>query len=542
MATAQPSAAWGVLAAGPTFRQNLHEEVNRNDDHTRRKRAKVALACQRCKKRKQKCDGAYPCSKCEALDLHCEYVVPSKPMPFGKNHYIESLECRVAELETLLATHGIDELSSDHWNHGPTMPGHPEPDFDDVRASPHSDATSEGVLEWQDDIDPVVSVLRSLSLDVNGSGYIGASSHVALGRLFSFLGSRSPNREASGGIRRPFRSAVVQDSRTEPAELPIELSEVPSEIADRLLAGYLRHIATRFPVIHSVWARSLHTRRHSLSDTFERSTLHLVYAAAGRFLETAGETGDFGARGHYESASQSLGAILDYNDIRTAQTLMLMAVYCLRDSVGLGAWTYSRTALLIAIDRGLHRQARGMSELTLPNELRKRFFWACYSFDRQISIPMGRPFGISDRDIDLEMPLDIDEDSLEGQVASYDLGSSQPSRSTTLTSFIRIVELRKIESEIQQTIYRVDRTTPVKDDVINQFLGRLTEWKANIPADTKRFKDVEGLPFDGYDFYVRYCSFSTLALLTTSSLCSTTNASDCCSTLPSSDGMLRCDF
>jgi hypothetical protein len=42
------------------------------------------------------CDGAHPsCLKCQDLGAVCEYIVPSKPMPFGKNHYLKALEDRL---------------------------------------------------------------------------------------------------------------------------------------------------------------------------------------------------------------------------------------------------------------------------------------------------------------------------------------------------------------------------------------------------------------------------------------------------------------
>ena len=177
-------------------------DVDENDDEgslQRGKRSRVALACLRCKTRKQKCDGNQPCSKCSKTEQQCEYVIPQKPMPFGKQHYIKALEHRVAELETILANHGLVEPSSDHWAIS-------EPHSTQVKTS--GDATtsattasqsparsvisasdlSDHVLDWQDGVDSVSSVLRSLSLDVNGSGYVGASSHVAFGRLFSFIG------------------------------------------------------------------------------------------------------------------------------------------------------------------------------------------------------------------------------------------------------------------------------------------------------------------------------------------------------------------
>ena len=620
----------------------------------RAKRPRVALACQRCKARKQKCDGRQPCSKCLPAGTACEYVVPHKPMPFGKNQYIKSLERRVAELETLLAHRGVAEVGTDHWGatHGaataanqaameqqqqqqqllsssaPPAPaavhsGRPPsaPSENHSKASSpmslglghglshsqthsqtHNYANSsaqparnretardpdEAILEWQDGgLDSVVSVLRSLSLDVNGSGYIGASSHVALGRLFRFLDRSNSNGGGGGGggggssdrsppatvaaatagnigghhlnqhqqhgqyfadnasiVRRRSSSfhqlsmgarieamttggsgsvdaAVDTDAMSHASETPataaaaaaavepIDFADVPSNVADRLYVGYIKNIMTRFPVVHSVWLRQVHHRRHALTDVFEATILHLTYATAARFIETTGESGPYHAQRHYASAMRALDTMLEYNDTRTIQALMLMAIYCLRDPAGPGAWTCSRMALLVAIDHGLHRQTKAVAQVrSMESELRKRLFWACYCFDRQISIPMGRPLGISDRDIDIALPLDIDEDMTDEQLAVVQLPVrvSPADPSTSLTSFVLIAQLRQIESDIQETIYRVDNKSGaphIDDAVIDGFLERLERWKALIPHDTTVVKDIPGFPYDGYYFYV----------------------------------------
>lgn len=489
------------IESWPSWHSHLDDDENESSS-VRGKRSRVALACQRCKTRKQKCDGNHPCTKCKANNQNCEYVIPQKPMPFGKQQYIKALEQRVAELETILATHGMAELGSDHWREN-TVPAAAATIATSVSESPTRTGTSESdlneaVLDWQDGVDSVSSVLRSLSLDVNGSGYVGASSHIAFGRLFSFIGGRDRRQSMT-----PRQHSAANDHQLAPAsESLIEFIEMPDDIADRLFDGYLKHIATRWPVIHSVWARELHTRRYALTEVFEATILHLVYATSGRFIETTGESGNFYAKRHYTSAVQQLDTILAFNDVRSVQALMLMAIYCLRDPVGAGAWICSRTALLIAIDHGMHRQTKALSILSMGSQLRKRLFWACYSFDRQISIPMGRPFGISDRDIDIDLPLDINEDTTETQLITLGFTPAQNSRSTTLTSFILIVQLRRIESDIQQTIYRVDKSNVPDDSVVDDFLSQLNMWKAKIPRDTRHLRDMGNVPFDGYDYYV----------------------------------------
>ena len=56
----------------------------------------------------------------------------------------------------------------------------------------------------------------------------------------------------------------------------------------------------------------------------------------------------------------------------------------------------------MCIELGLHRQRRS-SKISLKSELNKRIFWSCYWHEREIAMALGRPPGISDHDVDVEV-------------------------------------------------------------------------------------------------------------------------------------------
>lgn len=455
-------------------------------------------------------------------------------MPFGKNQYIKALERRVNELEGCLVKGGLPVPGRDHWQYLPRPEAAETEDSKSINSGPSSEQETsltrrrdtaagdepegaegedeeEAVFEWQQGFDSMVGVLRDLSLDVNG-GYIGASSHITMGRL---LGSIVKSKKKPLSV--PIDSSGMEGSNENVMShvmLPGMIEDVSDEaegfenidprVADRLLVGYEKHISTRFPLLSTPWIRRLHKRRLSITDTYERSTLHLVYGAGGRFLETTGEVGNFNPEHHHDEALKDLDVILQYHDTRSVTILALLAVFCLRAPVGPGAWAYNRLAMLIAIDLGLHRQPR-TKKVSFELEMRKRIFWSCYAFDRQISIPLGRPFAISDQDIDVPLPFDVDEENEDVAVlekaASFDQNTRRAT-SSSMSSFLHVVRLRKIESKIQQTVYRVDQTTGVPDAVIDGFLDELSTWKSLIPLDTRKKTDLEARAFDGYDYYV----------------------------------------
>lgn len=207
---------------------------------------------------------------------------------------------------------------------------------------------------------------------------------------------------------------------------PHAFAHIPPLIADRMLAGYLTHASTAFPILHSPALRDLHARRAGgLTSAYEVCVLHLVYAIGGRFLETTGvEAGRFFPEHHHTAALKLLDAILQLHDVRSVQTLMLLAIHCLRAPQGPGAWTYVGLVMRIAVDLGLHRRTAAMQQADarrprLMHELTKRLFWSCYNLDRQVSITLGRPFTISDRDIDVPLPLEVDEAVTDAGLAAW---------------------------------------------------------------------------------------------------------------------------
>jgi hypothetical protein len=82
--------------------------------------------------------------------------------------------------------------------------------------------------------------------------------------------------------------------------------------------------------------------------------------------------------------------------------------------------------------------------------------------------------------------------------------SHRPDPSTSLSCFIHIIRLRKIESHIQQSIYRVDKHKILSRSKIDYFLSILEEWRSTSPPPFAE-SDTEVYSYDGiYYFEVYY--------------------------------------
>jgi hypothetical protein len=140
------------------------------------------------------------------------------------------------------------------------------------------------------------------------------------------------------------------------------------------------------------------------------------------------------------------------------------------------------TTMRYCIDHGLHRQAPSLTPGL--DERRKRIFWTAYMLERSVARTMGRPHSISDRDIDVGLPANID-DELDGEeeiIVAIAESKQNSSRITSLSPAIHIFRLQQIDSKISHTVCRVDKdVASIKPHKVARLRTALEEWKAGIP-------------------------------------------------------------
>ena len=82
-----------------------------------------------------------------------------------------------------------------------------------------------------------------------------------------------------------------------------------------------------------------------------------------------------------------------------------------------------------------------------------------------------------------------------------------------MTTFIHLIRLKRIESEIQHKIYRVDRTKPssTMNTMTDLFLTRLYAWKDAIPPESTQMSSMDPRSRDA-NVYCSYDSYVSDAL------------------------------
>jgi hypothetical protein len=347
----------------------------------------------------KQCDGIHPqCANCAKSGSKCAYETRLPPPTIRRKRHVRALEARIALLESYLAKHGLPEVGTDiiDWdddgetssivvqtdaNDGGSPAGHEHKDSSriatvsdldlDVELSPRSCSRSlslSGISpsntralptpgsDWDFKIDPLlqgdginsptetaasgtescsmVGVLRELSLAASG-GYMGASSSIALGRMVNAITRRRHSTDSGYG---------TPDSTPDDKNSDMDHSIIVAvEPTDRLVHGYIKYVAYRLPVLFTPAIWQNHSRRFQKKRTaYQKATLNLVYALGAQSLETVRKAGGRDtvseAEGYYNEATKQLENVLGLNDMRSVTVLLLLALYCLGNPRGPGAW------------------------------------------------------------------------------------------------------------------------------------------------------------------------------------------------------------
>lgn len=208
------------------------------------------------------------------------------------------------------------------------------------------------------------------------------------------------------------------------------------------------------------------------------------------------------------TAIQQLPDMCKSRSVENIEAMTLLVVYHLRSASSNGIWYMVGLAMRTAIDIGLHRKANELNLDPFTAQMRRRLFWTVYYLERVVSMSLGRPFSIADRHIDVELPLDINDDVRD----PAQLNAPRPlDKITTMTFAIYMIRLRRIDSRIQHKIYRADRPLHSLRSKMDKLYLELEEWKLSA---TSRFSEPDlDYPIFHYNKAVRLLIQPFLPLL-----------------------------
>lgn len=339
--------------------------------------------------------------------------------------------------------------------------------------------------------------------------YLGSTSGVSFARVVFAAVQSSVNENKStsdkAGVRpykpiagntNPTTGTTMRDSffglHTKPTIHPAPFPD--REVGMALVNLYFEHANPQIPILHKVEFMKMFEQAYD-SENPQRGPkelymLNMVFAIGGGIIMGAlakTETQNSAAKPgegkmssrqaqpeeYHASAIVHLEACLNNSGggLEELQAVLLLANFALLRPVPPGLWYIVGVAVRLAVDLGLHyedgkdvdsglkEKAGAQTELQLRErgrrefvrDLRRRLWWSTYSFDRLVSICVGRPFGISDQVITTEFPSLL-EDSLITPEGFKDAPPDQVAQPTYKLVAHHYFRLRLLQSEILQVL------------------------------------------------------------------------------------------
>ncbi|TVY78224.1 putative transcriptional regulatory protein [Lachnellula suecica] len=449
------------------------------DDNPRpSKRARKS--CGRCRARKQKCHGFPVCANCANAKEEC--IQPPSAIEEYNSGPNQALLERISFLEAQLAAYA----------EAPPPAKFEPPSFDAVSPTSSEDERKKN---------NIADIVGFLSLGGDGA-YVGSSSGFSLAtNLGQMVQATVWNKALASTVSQSQPKAMtIADLKRNSAGPPND------DMGDRILDAYFTRVHLRYPFLDRSDILERHGGRFSQSnltpqDQYGTFKIYMIYAIGATMLRLTEQYDYTPPENFFMTALQYISAARESHSVHNIEAMTLLVLYNLRSPSNSGIWYMIGLAIRTCIDLGLHREAYYCSLAPYEGQLRRRLFWTVYFLERVIAVSLGRPYSIADRDIDATMPLEIDDTVRDDGLIARTLAVSpsptfQASRpSSNITLGIQCFRLKRLESHIQETIYRVDRPISSLVSEINPILKMLEDWHRALPPSTPYESDYLGMHY-----------------------------------------------
>lgn len=329
----------------------LPERKNRLSSNSGIKRNKVSRACDECRKRKVRCDGAQPCARCQKSSTECIFsnVTPKRGPP---KQYLEPFETRLKTIDKVLQVlqftsddiSSNDDLNNNHWEAKDPM----------VEATAHLDVSSIGHALY------------------------------------------TPNYPAQ--VDEQHNNLHTEPPQ--PSNLNINILFAPQRLD--LIQSYFDHIHPSSPFI---------SRATLAQPQPPPLLLNAIYAVSSRFITNTKSNSNNDPPGwsYYKTAIGLIDIYADVPRLTTVQALLLLAKYhehIQRPGFFWRTKFYIQLAVKMSNDLGLVHEPSSQAEPTWDHEfeLRRRTFWALYTYEVLMSTEHGLKIELPQKECTVNYP------------------------------------------------------------------------------------------------------------------------------------------
>ncbi|OJD30200.1 zn 2cys6 transcription factor [Diplodia corticola] len=489
-------------------------------------RSRVSRACDRCKSRKTRCSGKYPCTLCSQLGLACQYEAAYTR---GRLPSIElETDNRVLQMATAIPPHQdyhmrrhSSSVIQDTANNGNHLAS-PRPDAEDVSAA----AAVAGINNTTTTIPSPVSIEHPDRLDASDQPraphqpqhsaratstaqssrnspepsqsdqqghYVGPAS----GASFLLRIQRKLLRQQSGLMQQSCSGGAEASSIFTFGDLPLpDADDVehgffvlpPQKDAEWLLARYFdfasaTHRFLHRPTVEGCLREVYETNGAMREKAAARSRLALlfmVFAQAGNY-QCPGMAGrEYSSASFFSAAERQLVAEKGGIRLTSVQARLAQCLWLLGQSRINHCWSLFGTTAHLVLALGMHRKRRMDSAHSVDYidlECRKRTFWCAYNLDTYLSAALGRPRTFHDEDIDQEFPTCVNDSDLHQRHMHPSPVKSQ----SLMSGCIAHMRFSRILANILRDLYGIrPPSTEDRYRLAAKYNDELNSWRASV--------------------------------------------------------------
>ena len=329
--------------------------------------------------------------------------------------------------------------------------------------------------------------VRFLSLrhkEIGELAYLGPSSGLSMAENVSQM-----VHNAIGMKLLPINESIQQPDK--PLPNTIETKTVPPDDATgtQILEAYFNNMHMRLPFLDQTEIFELHAKRYQFPGgvtpeaQFARFKLFMVYAIGAAICQIT-ETYDSTAPNDFLVAALEFDPTLRESiSVGSIEATMLLVLYNLRSNSNSSIWYMIGLAMRTCVDFGFHRESYYRRMGPHEADLRRRLFWSVYLMERYTASSLGRPFSIAEEEIDVELPLNLDDSMNSDDIIDrmFTHRSRGRPHKTGLGRFIALIRLQRIVSRIHTHIYRVDKHISTLLPEVGPLMSSLQEYKETLP-------------------------------------------------------------
>jgi hypothetical protein len=450
--------------------------------------------CDRCYRRKSKCDRLQPCTSCSKSGAQCHYTDRSKERTIRPD-VVDRLEKRLAQAENRNRSLAA-ELSR-------IRSAESQSSNDDPSSNMSQRQGPVGSTNRRSDVAAQVSILSTSA--AGERQYLGSTSGVLFADLVrasvDVPHSRHPSPPTS---THPENSPdICEDIRSE------IVRELPSkQLARKLIQAYLDHDFLCYPFlipseVHRILDCLYSSGMTSLS-CYELFVVDMLFAISTAQVSKYDWRQLPSAESHHARAMSTIGDVLRLGGLQSLHAILLLCQYrtgsSIQDNSG-SMWLLVGIAARMCFEMGLHKESAfplagpGDDDTTakryLLQESKRRSFWSILCMDRITSLILGRPCAIRDDDFDHVCPIE--------DPTIYPSSSDKP-----MTPFVfrHVVSYRLLCGRIVSALHRKKPSDATEQHVL--------QVKQQLCADLERWKqDVEQLQLEDSSQISSSCHLST---------------------------------